>query len=279
MNENLLHQWQTEGYLIVRNLFTPERTAQLRTICDAILEQWRVCNPETGQPGGKPEATVMRHLNHPGYYQEHPAWLPLLLEAAGDEKVRTLAHTIFQEEPLFRCTSYFFDPLAGSRDGNWHRDSQFSNREDAAEEQVIIGAGAGGRGFQMQIALTPSDDIEYVPGSHLRWDTPAEYAIRKADNWAHNESNAMPGAIRVDLAAGDGVLFNPMGIHRGRYHVGKLRRTLMLTYTASSAKHVDYFSMQPWCLTPDYLRDLQPATHAFFTRFIDCYRDDWAATH
>ncbi|MEZ4737637.1 MAG: phytanoyl-CoA dioxygenase family protein [Caldilineaceae bacterium] len=278
MSEHLLHQWQTEGYLIVRKVFTPERTAQLRTICDAILEQWRVCNPETGQPGGKPEATVMRHLNHPDYYQDHPAWLPILLEAAGDETVRTVAHTILQEEPLFRCTSYFFDPLAGSRDGNWHRDSQFSHREDAAEEQVITAAGPGGRGFQMQIALVPSDDIEYVPGSHLRWDTPAEYAIRKADNWAHNESNAMPGALRVDLAAGDGVLFNPMGIHRGRYHVGKLRRTLMLTYTAGSAKHVDYFSMQPWCLTPAYLRDLQPATHAFFTRFIDCYREDWTAS-
>lgn len=79
----------------------------------------------------------------------------------------------------------------------------------------------------MQIALAPSADIEVVPGSHLRWDTPEEYAIRKAAGGANNRSNAMPGAVRVALDPGDAVLFNPMAIHRGRYHANRLRRTLM----------------------------------------------------
>jgi hypothetical protein len=47
---------------------------------------------------------------------------------------------------------------------------------------MIAEVGYRGRSFQKQIALAPSDDIEYVSGLHLRWVMPAEYAIRKADS-------------------------------------------------------------------------------------------------
>ena len=64
-------------------------------------------------------------------------------------------------------------------------------------------------GLQLQIALVPSDDSEFVPGSHLRWDTDAEYRIRKADNCRNWESDETPGALRVALQPGDAVAFNP----------------------------------------------------------------------
>lgn len=277
MSDNLLQQWQTEGYIVVRNVFDGARTAQLRTICDDILAQWRACSPETGEPGGKPDAHVMRHLNHPGYFAAHPARRVDLLEAAGDARVLEIVRTILQDEPLFRCTSYFFEPLAGGRDGDWHRDSQFTKPDDADEQVMIADAGTISRSVQMQIALAPSDDIEYVPRSHLRWDTPEEYQIRKADGWKHNQSNEMPGAVRLSLDPGDAALFNPMGLHRGRYHEEKLRRTLMLTYTSSASKTSDYFSHQPWFLERGYLDGLQPATRRFYERFVELYRADWVA--
>ena len=232
---DLHQQWVKEGCVIVRGLFDPARTTQLHMICDRILEQWRVNNPETDKPGGGPEATVMRHLNHRGYFDEgQTAELTLLMDAVADDKVVGTMRAIFNEEPLFRCTSYFFNPLEGGKDGNWHRDSQFGTPDDVAEQAVLAKAAEEGNSVQMQIALAPSDDIEVVPGSHLRWDTPEEYAIRKADGGANNRSNAMPGAVRVALAPGDAVLFNPMAIHRGRYDANRIRRTLMLTYTKIS---------------------------------------------
>lgn len=271
----LQQQWQTEGYVIIRKLFDAERTAQLRTICDRILEAWRVTNPETGQPGGTPDATVMRHLNHEGYFAGHPAELNLLMDAVADEKVLGTMRTIFGEEPLFRCTSYFFNPQQTSRDGNWHRDSQFGTPDDEAERAVLAKAAAAGNSIQMQIALVPSDDIEVVPGSHARWDTPEEYAIRKADGGANNRANTMPGAVGVSLEPGDAVLFNPMGLHRGRYHADRLRRTLMLTYTKTSAPYADYFSKQPWFLTPGYLDALSPKARPFFEQFVNTYQANW----
>ena len=129
--------------------------------------------------------------------------------------------------------------------------------------------------MQLQVALVPSADIEYVPASHLRWDTPEEYAIRKAGGGQNNRSNAMPGALRLAAEPGDVVLFNPTGIHRGRYHADKLRRTLMLTYTRASQPYRDYFSRQPWFLQPGYLEPLQPHTRSFFEPFVQTYQDWW----
>lgn len=273
--QELYQQWVSDGCMIVQGMFDPARTADLRAICDRILEQWRVANPETGKAGGGPEATVMRHLNHRGYFGADLSELTTLMDAVADDKVLNTMRAIFQEEPLFRCTSYFFNPLAGGKDGNWHRDSQFTTPNDEAEQAILAKAAEAGNSVQMQIALVPSDDIEVVPGSHRRWDTPAEYAIRKADGGANNRSNAMPGALRVTLEPGDAVLFNPMALHRGRYHTDRLRRTLMLTYTKSSEPYVDYFSNQPWFLTSGYLAALSPQASPFFERFVAVYQDNW----
>ena len=44
----------------------------------------------------------------------------------------------------------------------------------------------------MQIALVPNDDVELVAGSHLRYDTAAEYAVRMADGQSHRCGGESP---------------------------------------------------------------------------------------
>jgi hypothetical protein len=273
--------WRRDGCVLAPQLISPVRAERLRTLCDRVLEQWRACDPQTGEPGERPDATVMRHLNHPAYFAaraaEHAAERAEILAAAADPAVLGLVAAVFGEAPMFRCTSLFFNPSGISLDGNWHRDSQFSRRDDAAEWEMLRAAGENGSGMQLQIALAPSDDIEIVPGSHLRWDTPEEYAIRKADGGANNRSNAMPGARRVRQAPGDAVLFNPNAIHRGRYRSEIPRRTLMLTYTRRSEPWNDYFSAQPWFLEPGYLDGLDAAAQQFYGEFIAQYREFWTS--
>ena len=169
------------------------------------------------------------------------------------------------------------NPMESSRDGNWHRDLQFASPNEEEERAKLKETWKHGTtGLQLQIALVPSDDTEYIPRSHLRWDTDEEYDIRCANERANNTSNDMPGAIRVSLQPGDAVAFNAAGIHRGRYHTDKYRRTLMLTYSATHG-HLrrDYFTDQPWCLDDGYLDDLSERARLFWQHFIDTYRDFW----
>ena len=90
----------------------------------------------------------------------------------------------------------------------------------------------------MQIALVPSDDLELVPGSHLRDYSPEEHAICVADGEIHNRSNDMPGAVRLHLEPGDAAMFTQLCIHRGRYHTDKLRRTMMISVKKTSRRPV-----------------------------------------
>jgi ectoine hydroxylase-related dioxygenase (phytanoyl-CoA dioxygenase family) len=272
----LAEHWSREGYIVVRGIYEENRVARLKALCEYILEQWRIENPEKGEPGGGPDSHVMRHLNHPGYFHDKPDGRAEILEAAAAPSVLETVAEIFGEQPRFRCTSLFFNPLETSQDGNWHRDSQFCSKNDAEEQAMMKDRAYPATGVQLQIALEPSDDVEFVPRSHLRWDTPEEYHIRKADDFANNRSSSMPGAVRIALEPGDALAFNPMGLHRGRYHVDRLRRTLMLTYRSSSSAPVfDYFSDQPWFLQDGYLDGLSPCAKEFYRAYISTYKPDW----
>jgi hypothetical protein len=266
--------WRCDGYFIVRGLYAPARVAWMRSACERILNQWRACAPETGQPGGDPEASSMRHLNHPAYFEGDPEGLREMLAAIADPKVQDICRDLFDGEPLFRCTSLFMNPATIQRDGNWHRDSQFLFPDETVERERILATGGVSDHVQLQVALVPSDDIELVPGSHRRWDTPEEYAIRRADGGANNRS-AIPHAVRIALEPGDAVGFNAYGLHRGRYHADRLRRTFMLTFTDSRAPVSDYFSKQPWFRTHGYLDGLNAQERRFFDAFITTYQRDW----
>ena len=263
------------GYAILRGLWPSDHVRRLAASCERILAQWRECNPQNGEPGGSPDAHVMRHLNHPGYLEDDDAERLLMLESVASPEVVGFASDILQTHACFRCTSLFFNPQQTSLDGNWHRDSQFHCPDEADEKQLIAERAHPATSVQMQIALIPSDDVEFVPGSHRRWDSDNEYSIRRADEGANNRSGDMPNALRIGLDPGDAVAFNPFGLHRGRYHTDKPRLTLMLTYTADTHPRFDHFSDQPWFDRPGYLDGLSESARAFYQRFVDQYGEDW----
>ena len=222
-------RWREDGYVVARNLLTPERAQHLASLCDGIAAQWRECSPETDAPGAAvPEdATCMRHLNHPSYFlDDETGGRVAMLETVADPGVLALCTTILGDRPAFRSTSLFMNPELTSRNGDWHRDDPLRDVPVAptpnAEEEGMIEANVGGGGesggcVQLQIALVPSDDVELVKGSHLRWDTPEEWQVRLGDDKAHACSDRMPGACRIALQPGDAVAFNPFGLHRGAW--------------------------------------------------------------
>jgi hypothetical protein len=274
MHDEQKMSWEKDGYVVIKQLYTPERVMWLRSTCERILHQWRERCPQTGEPGGGESATSMRHLNHPAYFQNDPEGLREMLCAIADPKILSLCRTLFGAEPLFRCTSLFMNPTSLNVDGDWHRDTQFLYPDEVEEQTRIAQAAGVGNHIQLQIALVPSDDIEYVPGSHLRWDTSEEYAIRRAEGGARNRT-AMPHAVRVALEPGDAVGFNAYGLHRGRYHAHRLRRTWMLTFTDSRVPLYDYFSHQPWFLEAGYLEGLEGEARQFFEAFVAEYAKHW----
>ena len=274
MFKDLKKQWDEEGYIVVRNVFDVNRVTRLMAICDDIFHQWRLNDPAKDDQIQDYSTTAcsMRHINHPAYFKNHPEWFPDVMDAVADPMVLDICRAILGEEPLFRCTTLWFDSENMDSPGNWHRDSQFSILDENEEKKKVLASNGQG-GIQMQIALVPSDHVEYVPKSHLRWDSDDEYRIRLADGKKNNTSDEMPRAIKPQPNPGDAALFNPTGLHRGCYLKSKLRRTLMFTYTRTSKTLLDHFSRQPWFLEPGHLEGLKPESQAFFQKFIEAYRE------
>lgn len=269
-------QMRQHSYAVVRGLFDAATTQRLRGICERVLEQWRRA-PRCDNPPVGPQANYMRHLNDPGYHRDHPDDLAFLLNAMGSPRVVESIRAALDEEFLFALGSLYFNPTGESQDGFWHKD-KIGAEADAA---LVPETGAG---VQMQIALVPTDDLELVPGSHLRDYTSAEHAICVAEDGADNRSNDMPGAVRLHQEPGDAVLFTQSCIHRGRYHTDKLRRTLMVSVKKRAAaeftmrqRGLDYASDQPWFLLPRYFDGVNEDARAFFGEFVDFYGRHWRA--
>lgn len=264
------------GYAVVRGIYDRETTDRLRNICERVLDQWRRA-PLSDNPPVGPQANYMRHLNNPDYHRDHPDDLAFLLNAIGEPRVHKTIQQALDEEFFFAHASLYFNPTGESQDGFWHKDG-------IGNEAEIPRIRETGAGLHMQIALVPTNDLEVVPGSHLRDYTPEERAICVEEDGVHNRSNNMLGAVRMSLEPGDAAMFSQICVHRGRYHTDKLRRTVMISVKKKVvAEHtlrkrgLTPYSDQPWFLLPDYLKGVNPLAQSFFQEFVDFYAPHWRA--
>lgn len=277
MTNEFINKWDDLGYCSLKNIFNKDETKELLKICNRIKED-STANDLTQPEGRGAGSHCMRHLNHPGYFVDNDQEYITLMNAICDDRVLSIVNTILEGHPYFRCTSYFFDQQVEHQDGMWHRDSQFGITDcDKEKERILKLTSKPARGVQIQIALEPSEDIEFVPGSNKRWDTDEEFHIRLEDDKANNRSNNMPNALRFKQAPGDMIAFDPNGLHRGRYHTDKTRRTLMLTY--SSDPVFDFFTDQPWFLDDEKLNLLPEKSKAFYNEYINVFKKDWQEKH
>lgn len=263
--------FEEEGILFYPRLFEGEELARLRAACEGVLQQF-LTDVDCRETGDK-NTHLMRHLNDIRWHTAGDADRRLLLETVADPRCLGPVEQVFRGESLFRSTSLFFNPRFESMEGDWHRDIQFLVKdEDEVRDHI---ANVPVIGIQLQIALVDNDDVEYVPFSARRYDSPEEFYFRCADGRRHNRESGMPNAVRVTQRAGDAIIFNPNGLHRGRYHMDNPRRTLMLTYTPRQMPFFDYFSQQPWMLAEGYTAGLSERARAYINSFIGVYRDSW----
>lgn len=281
--------WQRDGYLLMPGALDRSAVSGLREASEHALAQWRATSNPDNQPGqfwAGPDGWILIHLNHPRYFMGRHDWLVRILDAVAAPPAIDAITKIMGEPPVFmQCNLYIDPPVRGhSNGGHWHRDCQFyAGGDEAVEKRLFHGEADPPRELHMHIPLVPTQATGVVPGSHIRWDTPEEYEVRR-----RNPSAAMPGGIRLPMQPGDIGLFHVNSIHRGYYNVGVPRRTIAITF-GSRAKYRPFdpvwwknmrgyvATFQPWTRRPGYLDGVTPPARELFQRFIDTYGDQWRA--
>lgn len=259
--EEITKHWNESGLVVFPGFLDRWEIAELRRICDHVLQQAIAEAPD------RANASNIAYLTERGYFHSREADLLRLLEFIADQRIVTLLTRLSGELPLFHNTQYFYNPVSMSWDGDWHRDTQFLAPEIALERERM----KQHTGVHFRVAFLADSQLEYVPGSERRWDLPEELDIRKGSQ--PNPSH-MPGGRKIALGAGDACLFHAWGIHRGTYRTNVPRRTLDIIYGWGGV--CNYCPPPPMCFTDqDLLARLSPSARSFFEYFIKTYRSYW----
>jgi len=259
--EQVAKDWNNSGLVIIPTFLDRSEIAELRRICDHVLQQ------ALAEASERANASNIAYLTERRYFRSCEADLLRLLEFIADQRIISLLARLSGELPLFHNTQYFYNPASISWDGDWHRDTQFLAPEIALE-QLRMKRHAG---VHFRVALVEDSQLEYVPGSERRWDLAAELEIRKGTEPRRSD---MPGRKKIRLEAGDACLFHAWGIHRGTYRADVPRRTLDIIYGWGGV--CDYSPPSPMCFTDqDLLTRLSPGARNFFNYFIETYRSYW----
>ncbi|MEB3282969.1 MAG: phytanoyl-CoA dioxygenase family protein [Lyngbya sp.] len=265
--ENFKQNWNKNGFFIVRKLLGLSEVEGLKLICDRILNQWII---QSKNPEKTANLTNMAFLTEPRYFSEYPQQLTRLLNLISSDKILDILENIFDFPLLFHNTQYFFNPANRTRPGDWHRDQQF----DAKTEEIERLRMQNTVGIHVHIAFLPDNNLEYIPGSQCRWDSPEELNIRKGLNGKPKNSEDIPNSTRIHLDVGDAVFFNAWGIHRGNYIAEIPRRTFDIIYGTIP----DWYTPPPTCfLQENIFAELTPRQQLFFQRFIESYKNQWSS--
>lgn len=264
--ESLREAWERDGFCMLPEFLSQGDCDVYRRLCDSVLRQARAADPRLA------DGTNIAWLTQPRYWQHDRQGLTRLLELIAAPKATGLIRSLTGETPLFNNTQYFAEPLTKAWLGLWHRDCQFLAADEAGEQAIMDRF----TGIHLHIALIADDSLAYVPGSHRRKDRPEERRVRRAADPGMRSNGTIPGAETVRLDAGDAVLFNAWGLHRGRYDPARHRRTLDILYqTGDLCREVP---PPPTCFDdPTLMAGLPPDVQAFFQRFVDSYAPFWVS--
>jgi hypothetical protein len=263
--EEITKHWNESGLVVIPGFLDPLEIAELRPICDHVLQRAIAEAPDRANASNIADLTERR------YFHSHEADLLRLLEFIADQRIVSLLTRLSGELPLFHNTQYFYNPASMSWDGDWHRDTQFLAPEVALEQERM----KQHTGVHFRVAFVADSRLEYVAASERRWDLPDELDIRKGSQ--PNRSH-MPGRREIALGAGDACLFHAWGIHRGTYRADVPRRTLDIIYGWGGA--CDYCPPPPMCFTDrGLLARLSPSARNFFEYFISVYSGYWNKEH
>ncbi|GCE12704.1 phytanoyl-CoA dioxygenase family protein [Tengunoibacter tsumagoiensis] len=223
-----LHQFEEQGYLILRGVLNTEEVDQLIQTFMEIKAAGSV--PGFFEPASAEEANgdilkLYPRIMHPHRFNE------IALRYLLDGRIQAILADLFAEEPLAAQSMFYFKP-AGARGQALHQDNFYLR----VEPGTCIAA---------WFALDPADrdngGLEVVPGTH-KMDI---FCPEEADAALSFTRDFVPipeglQALPVDLAPGDVLFFNGSLVHGSQPNrtQDRFRRSFICHYIGRSSERM-----------------------------------------
>ncbi|MEM9274895.1 MAG: phytanoyl-CoA dioxygenase family protein [Cyanobacteria bacterium P01_F01_bin.143] len=238
-------EYQEKGYFTVKALFQENELQELRKIILEFHDSWKSKNLEFYSK----QAVNSAYITGTEYLDSSKR--TFLFKFVGSHKLMKVVYSVIPDYPCFMNTQLFFDPVNKNQKNYWHRDPQYHL---SIEEQKA--ALNGSEVVHLRIPLVDEPGIELIPGTHKRWDTADELDVRLEKNGHQNHENLSTG-VKIELDAGDLLVFSANIIHRGLY--GRNRLSLDILFCDPEPNLIEFVKND--CLpTQTIMNSLEDAT-------------------
>ena len=205
-SNQLSDHYQQDGFVVLRNVFSEQELISVRETLVKFHSQWLENNLDLYNS---------RAIN--SAYLTDRRLLParerlILFRLTGDARIAQIVRAIIPDKAAFMNTQLFFNPRKPQQKNYWHRDIQYSGLSVAQQLDALTTNNV----VHIRLAVNPEPGLELVPGTHKRWDTDFEFAVRMGRNGSH-VYDPLPETRTIPLASGDVLVFSANMIHRGLY--------------------------------------------------------------
>jgi len=223
------------GYSLSRAVFDTEEIAIIKTILQKHHSAWLKDNLAFYKQGAINSAflTDKKYLS--------PEERQTLFNFISQDLILDTVNQLIPDGPTFMNTQLFFNPCNSEQKNYWHRDLQYNDMSIEEQKKVLTSLNV----IHVRIAFEDEPGLELIPGTHKRWDTPEEVAVRLQ---LHSKKNhfTLPKTKKIPLKSGDMLVFSANMIHRGLYGMGRF--ALDILYCDPKVELVKYAELD--CL-PD----------------------------
>lgn len=218
--------YNEHGYFVIRDFFNTAEISSLRKVILKFHELWKQDN-----------ATFYREVAFNSSLITGSKYLAeddrlTLFNFISSKKIMNIVDSVITDNPAFMNTQLFFNPVNPQLKDFWHRDCQYDHDVDV-QKKVIHETQV----LHLRVPLFDELGMELVPGTHKRWDNEEEFNVRQEEK-GRESNEALSTGKKIQLAAGDLLVFSADMIHRGLYGLDRLALDILVFDSAGD--FVDY---------------------------------------
>ena len=206
----MINDYEVNGYLVLKDIFDVDELQRLRDVVVQFHQSWKQENSRFYAE----KAINSAFLTAKGHLKD--AEREALFKFIGSAKLMDVVISIMGRRSAFMNTQLFFDPVNAIQKNYWHRDPQY--HLSLAEQKDAL---TGPEVLHFRIPLVDEPGLEFIPGTHKRWDSDEELDVRLGRNGRQHHDD-LPAALRVIPKPGDLLVFSANMIHRGIYGLDRL---------------------------------------------------------
>jgi hypothetical protein len=220
-------QFDRDGYLVLRQRIDPDLLARLQVASQRWMSDGLAQGPQPGSDwlfADRPQGMVMWRVDY-----IHGKGEPASLELLGSRAVLGIAESLAGPDFVPTYESMVLKSAGDGAPVPWHQDAVHARRHRLFNVDVYLDDSRRGAGA-----------LHVVPGSQVRRTDAC--ALAETHGWE------LPGAIEVELEAGDVLVHDDMIVHGSPPTSGAaLRRTIYFEFRAAQSILED----GPW--TPEWM--------------------------